>query len=487
MENIMERYDVVIIGAGVVGSAVARELSRYELSVAVLEKEEDVCSGTSKANSGIVHAGHDAKPGTNKARFNVEGSKMMPALAKELDFEFENNGSLVLCFDEADRYKLTELLERGRKNGVKELRIIEGDEVRRMEPEVTDEVVAVLLAPTGGIVCPFGLTIALAENACDNGVEFRFLTKVENIKKVETDFIVTTNKGEIKAKYIVNAAGINSDKVHNMVCEKEFEIKPSKGQYFILDKSQKDLVKHVLFQCPSKLGKGVLIAPTSHTNIIIGPNAESNSKISDKSTTFEGLNEVKEKISKTISDVPYWENINNFSGLRANSTESDFIIREAKSCKNFIDLAGIKSPGLASCAAIGLMCLDILKNIGVDFVEKENYIDSRKIIRIKHLSPEERAEKIKENPLYGNIICRCITVSEGEIIDSLKMPLPPRTLGAVKKRTGAGMGRCLGGFCGPKVLDIISRELDIKPEEVYNTNFGSYIITGKTKEGDQYV
>ena len=199
MENTMGSYDVVIIGAGVIGSATARELSRYELSVAVLEKEEDVCSGTSKANSGIVHAGHDAKPGTNKARFNVEGSKMMPELAKELDFEFENNGSLVLCFDEADRYKLTELLERGRKNGVKELRIIEGDEVRRIEPEVTDEVVAALLAPTGGIVCPFGLTIALAENACDNGVEFRFLTEAENIKKIDTDFIITTNKGEIRA------------------------------------------------------------------------------------------------------------------------------------------------------------------------------------------------------------------------------------------------------------------------------------------------
>ncbi|WP_455100175.1 FAD-dependent oxidoreductase [Parvimonas micra] len=480
-------YDIIVIGCGVIGASVAYELSKYNLKVLVLEKEIDVADGTTKANSGILHSGYDPEPGTLMAKLNVEGSKRIKELVKKLDVQYNECGSLVLAFNKEDEKTLEKLLDNGIKNGVENLRIIDKEEVEKLEPNINKTVTKALYSPGAGVIDPWELCIAMSQVAVSNGIEIKLNSEVVDIIKEDEKFIIKTDDNTYTSKYIVNAAGINSDKVHNMVCEKEFEIKPSKGQYFILDKSQKDLVKHVLFQCPSKLGKGVLIAPTSHTNIIIGPNAESNSKISDKSTTFEGLNEVKEKISKTISDVPYWENINNFSGLRANSTESDFIIREAKSCKNFIDLAGIKSPGLASCAAIGLMCLDILRNIGVDFVEKENYIDSRKIIRIKHLSPEERAEKIKENPLYGNIICRCITVSEGEIIDSLKMPLPPRTLGAVKKRTGAGMGRCLGGFCGPKVLDIISRELDIKPEEVYNTNFGSYIITGKTKEGDQYV
>ena len=426
-------YDIIVIGCGVVGASVAYELSKYDLKVLVLEKEIDVADGTTKANSGILHSGYDPESGTLMAKLNVEGSKRIKELVKKLDVQYNECGSLVLAFNKEDEKTLC---------------------------------------------------IAMSQVAVSNGVEIKLNSEVVDIIKEDEKFIVKTKDNTYTSKYIVNAAGVNSDKVHNMVCEKEFEITPSKGQYFILDKSQKDLVKHVLFQCPSKVGKGVLIAPTSHNNIIIGPNAESNSEISDKSTSFDGLNEVKDKVSKTISNIPYWENINNFAGLRANSTESDFIIREAKSCKNFVDLAGIKSPGLASCAAIGLMCLDILEKIGVEFVEKENYIDSRKIIRIKHLSSEERAKKIKENPLYGNIICRCITVSEGEIIDSLRMPLPPRTLGAVKKRTGAGMGRCLGGFCGPKVLDIISRELNIPPEEVYNTNFGSYIITGKTKESE---
>ncbi len=481
-------YDIIIVGCGVVGSNVAYELSKYNLKVLVLEKEIDVADGTTKANSGILHSGYDPEPGTLMAKLNVEGSKKIKELVKKLDVQYNECGSLVLAFDEEDEKTLEKLLDNGIKNGVENLKIIGKEEVERIEPNINKTVTKALYSKGAGVIDPWELCIAMSQVAVSNGVEIKLNSEVVSITKEDEKFIVNTKDSTYTSKYVINAAGVNSDKVHNMVCKEEFKIKPSKGQYFILDKSQKNLVKHVLFQCPSKVGKGVLIAPTSHNNIIIGPNAENNSEVSDKSTTFEGLAEVKEKVAKTISNVPYWENINNFSGLRANSTENDFIIREAESCKNFIDLAGIKSPGLASCAGIGLMCLDILKDIGVDFVKKDDYIDSRKVIRIKHLTPSERAEKIKENPLYGNIICRCITVSEGEIVDSLKMPLPPRTLGAVKKRTGAGMGRCLGGFCGPKILDIISRELNIPPEEVYNTNFGSYIITGKTKEeGEQNV
>ena len=312
MEDVVKSYDVVVIGAGVVGAAVARELSRYELKVAVLEKEEDVCSGTSKANSGIVHAGHDAKPGTNKAKFNIEGSRMMPELAKELDFEFENNGSLVLCFDDDDRYKLGELLERGNTNGVTGLKIIEGDEVRRIEPEVSEEVVAALYVPTGGIVCPFGLTIALAENACDNGVEFKFLTKVENVKKYEEGFVISTNKGEIKTKYIVNAAGVYADVIHNFVSDNKLKINPRKGDYCLLDKGLDGFVKHTVFQLPGKKGKGILVTPTVHGNPMLGPTA---TEIDDKEgneTTLAELDYVIEMSGKSVKNVPFRQIITSF-------------------------------------------------------------------------------------------------------------------------------------------------------------------------------
>lgn len=476
-------YDIVVIGCGVVGATVCYELSKYDLNVLVLEKEIDVADGTTKANSGILHAGYDPKPKTLMAKLNVLGSKLIKEAVKKLDIQYRECGSLVLAFNEEDEKVLEELLDNGIKNGVEDLKIIEKEEVFKLEPNINRTVTKALYSKGAGVIDPFELCIALSQVAISNGVKIKLNSEVVKISKEDDIFTIQTkNNDTYKSRYIINAAGLNSDKVHNMVCEKEFEIKPSKGEYFLLDKSQKNLVNHVIFQCPSKCGKGVLIAPTAHGNIIIGPNAQLNTPIDDKSTTIEGLNEVKEKIKKTIENIPYWDNINNFAGLRANSTESDFIIREAKSCKKFIDLAGIKSPGLASSMGIANMCLDILKDIGLNFKKKENYIDKRKVFRLRNLTDEERFEKIKENPLYGNIICRCITVSEGEIIDALKMPLPPRTLGAVKKRTGAGMGRCLGGFCGPKILNIISEHLNIPKEEVYNTCYGSFIVTEETKK-----
>ena len=430
-------YDIAIIGCGVIGSNVAYELSKYDLKVLVLEKEIDIAEGTTKANSGIIHSGYDPEPGTLMAKLNVEGSKRIKELVKKLDVQYKECGSLVLAFNQEDEKTLEKLLDNGIKNGVSNLRIVDKNEILKMEPNVSKNVSKALYSPGAGVIDPWELCIAMAQVAISNGVDIRLNSEVVGIEKNNNSFKIFTNSEEFKTKIIINSAGINSDLVHNMVCEKEFEIHPSKGQYYLLDKSQSGLVNHVLFQCPSKDGKGVLIAPTAHNNIIIGPNAESNSQRNDKSTTFDGLKDVREKINKTIPNIPYWENINNFSGLRANSSESDFIIRESKSCKGFVDLAGIKSPGLASCAAIALMCLDILDKMGVVFNKKIDYIDSRKIIRIKELPLSEKIMKIKENPLYGNIICRCITVSEGEIIDALSSPLPPRTLGAVKKRTGA--------------------------------------------------
>lgn len=482
MENFMGRYDVVIIGAGVVGSAVARELSRYELSVAVLEKEEDVCSGTSKANSGIVHAGHDAKPGSNKARFNVEGSNMMPELAKELDFEFENNGSLVLCFDEADRYKLTELLERGRKNGVKELRIIEGDEVRRIEPEVTDEVVAALLAPTGGIVCPFGLTIALAENACDNGVEFRFLTKVENIKKVETDFIVTTNKGEIKAKYIVNAAGVYADTMHNFVSSHKLQINPRKGDYCLLDKGLDGFVKRTVFQLPSSKGKGILVTPTVHGNPMLGPTATETEDKEGNETTAEDLAYVLEMSGKSVRDVPFRQIITSFSGLRAAEAGGDFVIGEAEDCEGFFDAVGIESPGLTSAPAIGKFLAEQIA-ARAEVKIKLSWNGKRKgVVKAALLSSEKRAELIKMSPKYGKIVCRCEEISEAEIIDAITRTLGATSLDGLKRRVRQGAGRCQAGFCTQRAMELLSEYAHIPLDKVTKNAPGSELLISKEDE-----
>ena len=266
-------YDVAVIGGGVIGCSTARELSRYDMKICLMEKEEDVCSGTSKANSAIVHAGYDAENGSWKARFNVEGNCMMEELSKELDFEFKRNGSMVLCFSEDDMGSLKCLYEKGVKNGVQGLSIISGDEARKMEPNLSEEVVAALYAPTGGIVCPFGLTIAMAENACENGVNFIMNTKVENIDKLEEGYALETSRGKITARFVVNAAGVYSDVFHNMVSEKKIHITPRRGDYCLLDKEAGDHVKNTIFQLPGKYGKGILVAPTVHGNLLIGPTA----------------------------------------------------------------------------------------------------------------------------------------------------------------------------------------------------------------------
>ena len=481
MENITKVYDVAIIGAGVSGTSVARELSKYELSVVVLEKDEDVCSGTSKANSGIVHAGYDAKPGTNKAKFNVLGSKMMPELAKELDFEFENNGSLVLCFDEEDRYKLAELLERGVKNGVQGLEIIEGDEVRRLEPEVSDEVVAALLVRTGGIVCPFGLNIALAENACDNGVEFSFLTKVENIKKEEDEFIISTNRGDIRSRYIVNAAGVYADVMHNFVSENKLKINPRKGDYCLLDKGLDGFVKHTVFQLPVKQGKGILVTPTVHGNPMLGPTA---TEIDDKEgneTTATELSYVLEMAGKSVKNVPFRQIITSFSGLRAAEAKGDFVIGEVEDCENFFDVAGIESPGLTSAPAIGrFVASEIAKKTGV--AVKANWNGKRKgIVKMASLSYEERAKLIKENPKYGKIVCRCEEISEGEIIDAITRTLGATSLDGLKRRIRQGAGRCQAGFCTQRAMELLSEYRNIPIENICKNVPGSEMLM--TKEG----
>ena len=475
-------YDVVIIGAGVSGSASARELSRYRVNACVIEKTEDVCSGTSKANSGIVHAGFDAPEGSLMAKLNVEGNLMMEELSKELDFPFKKNGSLVICLSEEDMPKLKELYDRGIRNGVKELKILNKEEVLELEPNITDDVYAALYAPTGGIVCPFGLNIALAENANTNGIEFRFNTEAQDIEKIDGGFIIKTNQGDIKTKYIVNAAGVYADKFHNMVSQNKINITARKGEYCLLDKTAGNHVSRTIFALPGKMGKGVLVSPTAHGNLIVGPTS---TDIDDKegvNTTREGLDTVIGKSSMNVKNIPMRQVITSFSGLRAHEDNHEFIIKELEDAKGFIDCAGIESPGLTSSPAIGKMVADILKE-KLNLEENPNFVGTRKgILDPNTLSLEERNQLIKEQPAYGNIICRCEMITEGEIIDAIRRPLGAKSLDGVKRRTRAGMGRCQAGFCSPKTMEILERELSISMFDITKAGGESNMVLGLVKD-----
>lgn len=475
-------YDVIIIGAGVCGSAAARELSRYNCKVCVIEKEADVCCGTSKANSGIVHAGYDAKNGSLMARLNVEGNKMMESLSKELDFLYKNTGSLVVCTKESDIERLEALKENGIRNGVENLSVItDREKLFEMEPNLADDVVAALYAPTAGIVCPFNLNIALAENAYTNGVEFFLNTKVEEIKKDGEMWKVETSEGVFEGKCVVNAAGVYADVFHNMVSEEKIHIQARKGEYYLLDKRVSDHVSRTIFALPGKYGKGVLVSPTVEGNLIVGPTAYD---IEDKEgidITQDGLNQVKTKAALSVKNVPLNQVITTFAGLRAHEDGGEFIIGEVKDAEGFFDCAGIESPGLSSCPAIGKYLSGLIsEKLGLD--ENPGFVAERKgITRIEKLSNEEYSNLIKENPEYGNIICRCETVSEGQIMEAINRPLGAKTMDGIKRRTRAGAGRCQAGFCSPKVLDIIARETGMSVFEVTKNGKGSELLTGYTK------
>lgn len=475
-------YDIIIIGGGVLGAAIARELSRYKAEICLVEKEEDVCSGTSKANSAIIHAGYDAVPGTLKAKLNVRGNEMMEELAKDLDFPFKRNGSLVLCRNEEDMPALQMLLERGTENGVKGLRILNKAEVLAMEPNAADNIHAALYAPTGGIVCPFELNIALAESAYMNGVAFRFQTEVQDIKKTPDGFALYTNQGKLETKCVVNAAGVYADKIHNMVSEKKLHIVPRAGEYCLMDKGTGSHVSRTIFTLPGKFGKGILVTPTIHGNLLIGPTAVDIEDKEGTNTTREGLRQVMEKAAVSVKNLPVSQIITSFAGLRAHAVQDDFIIGEAEDAEGFIDCAGIESPGLTSCPAIGEMTAELLRNkMGLE--EKDNFISTRKgILKPARLSKEDRIALIKEKPAYGNIICRCEMISEGEIIDAVTRPLGAKSIDGIKRRTRAGMGRCQSGFCLPGTMEILSREGKLDILDIGKSGKGSQLLTGRNKD-----
>ncbi len=474
-------YDVAIIGAGVIGSSIFRELTKYNLKVIVLEKEKDVSMGTSKANSAIVHAGYDPKEGTLMAKYNVAGNEMFEDLCKELSVPFKRNGSLILAFDEEDMETVKGLYENGTKVGVKGLRILGKDEVLEMEPNLSEEIKGALYAPTGGIVGPFEYTIALAENAVQNGGGLKLKKEVVSIEKNDT-FRIATQDGEVvEAKYVINAAGIYADKIHNLICKESFKIIPRSGEYFIMDKSQGNVVSHTIFQCPSKLGKGVLVTPTVHGNLLVGPDARDIEDKEDLGTIGEGLDAIRETSMRTTKKINFRESIRNFAGLRANPDTEDFIVEENDEVKGFIDVAGMKSPGLSSAPAIALGVVHILEKAGCKLEKKENFMAKRKQIHFMELSAQEKAELIKKNPQYGRIVCRCESITEGEIVDAIKRSFGVLSVDGIKRRCRPGMGRCQGGFCGPRVQEIISREYNVPLESVVLEKDNSYILVGKTK------
>lgn len=476
------KYDVIVIGAGVIGCAVARELSRYRLKVGVLEKEEDVCCGTSKANSGIVHAGFDAKSGSLMAELNVAGNQQMEQLCQELEVDFCRNGSLVLCFSREDLPRLEQLYQRGVANGVPGLRIVNQEELQELEPAGSKEAVAALYAPSGGIVCPFGLTIALAENASVNGVDFCFEREVTSIVRFQNQWRITAGGEYFDAECVVNAAGVYADVFHNMVSRQKLHITPRRGSYCLMDKEAGALVRHTIFQLPGEYGKGVLVTPTVHGNLMAGPTAVDITEKEGTNTSALELSQLCEKAKRSIPGLPLHQVITSFAGLRAHEDGGAFVIGEVADARGFIDCAGIESPGLTSAPAIGRMVSRMLaKRLSAE--ERTDFIAQRKgILDPRKLSREARAALIKEQPAYGSIVCRCEMITEGEILDAIRRPLGAKSLDGIKRRTRAGMGRCQSGFCAPKTMELLAREWGISIAEVTKSGKNSRMIAGVNKD-----
>lgn len=475
-------YDVTIIGGGVSGAAVAMYLSKYDIKCCLLEKENDVAVGTTKANSGIVHAGYDPEPDTLMARLNVRGSELIEELCKKMNIPYRKVGSMVISFGAKDEEHLHKLYDRGIANGVRGMELIDRETLLSREPNLSLEVTGALHASSAAVINPWRLCLAMCETAAENGVEICLECEVTSIEKIPGGFNITAGGKTYETRYIVNAAGLYADKIAELVGAKDFEIFPSKGQYYLLDTTSDWLVNSVIFQCPTELGKGVLVAPTAEGNIIIGPNAEKNSERDDVSTTREGLEFVAEAANKTTKKIDYRENIASFAGLRANSDKRDFIIGESALCRHFINVAGIKSPGLSCAPAIGEYVVEILEDCGLIMSAKNEWRYAKAPVCFASLSNEEKADICKRNPKYGNIICRCNTVTEGEILDTFNTHIKPRTLDGVKRRTGSVMGRCQGGFCGSKIHEIICKHYGIPAESVLWDRDETYIVAGKAGE-----
>lgn len=466
--------DIIVIGAGVVGCFIARELSKYNLDVLVVEKNSDVSEGISKGNSGIVHAGYNEKIGTLKAKLNIEGNKIFDDLSRDLQFPFKRNGAFILAFSDEEMKTLESLKENGEKLGVEGLEILTREEALNIEPNLNKEIVGVLNVKTSGIVSPYEMTIALAENAAENGVEFKLNSKVTSIEKISEGYKVTLNNKElVSGKIIINASGLEGAFLNNLVSMSKREINPVKGEYCLFDKVAGAMINKTLFQVPNKLSKGVLVTPTAEGNLLVGPNAVEGKTLE---TSREGIDEILDKSKKSLEELPVARILNTFSGIRPKTKGGDFIIEEVEDAKNFINVIGIDSPGLTAAPAIGVYVVNMIKE-RLDLVEKKNFKKTReKIVRFAELSLEEKNKLIKEKPAYGHMVCKCEFITEGEIVEAIHRPIKALTVDAIKRRTRASMGGCQGIGCTLPISKILSRELGIDISDINKNSEGSPVI-----------
>lgn len=478
--------DVIIIGAGITGCAAAYYLSRYQLKVLVVEQGSDVAIASSRANSGIVHAGYDPQPGTLMADLNVQGNAMYPSLCRDLDVPFRGNGSLVVA-RAGQEGQLETLLRRGRANGVTDLTILGRDDVLNREPNLFPEVMAALFAPTAGIVSPWEMTLGLAQVAASNGVAFMFNTRVTGVLTEEDSIVgLETTAGKLAGKVVINAAGVHADLLATMAGAERYDIQPRKGEYLLLDKELDGWVKHTVFPLPTLVSKGTLVLPTVEGNILAGPTAVDVQDREDVSTTLEGLAEVRAAALRLFPSLPMNRVITSFAGLRAVPGDGDFVIRSSARIRGWLDAGGIQSPGLTAAPAIGQKLAALVGGF-IPCQEKQEYGTRRSVLRLRDMPLGDRQDWIQRNPQYGRIICRCEGVSEGEIIDALHSPVPATTMDGIKQRTRAGGGRCQGGFCQPRLLRIMARELGISPQEISKTGPGSELVVAALAKGGSDV
>ncbi|MBO5892450.1 MAG: FAD-dependent oxidoreductase [Oscillospiraceae bacterium] len=477
-------YDVIIVGAGVIGAMAARELSKYQLKVCLLEKENDVACGASKANSGIIHGGYDPEPGTLKAKMNTEGIELLYEAAKELHVPHKNNGSLVLAFSEKEDETVRALYERSLINGIAGLSVISGDRARELEPNLSDKVTSALLVPNAGIICPYALTIAAVGNAMDNGVELKRNFAVAAIEKAAQGYTVSSADGQsVTGKFVLNCAGGYSDKVAAMVGDDGYTIVPRAGEYLLLDKTEGSRVSYTIFQVPSEEGKGILVSPTADGNLLTGPTAAKVATPDSREITAEGIEQVQRLAAKSVPSVNFRQVITSFTGVRSSGTTGDFIMEPSKKAPGVVHLVAIESPGLTCCVAIARYAVELLQGQGLSLEAKAAWDGTREDTHaFRDMSDEEKDAFIQKNPDYGRIVCRCEQISEGEIRDAIRRNPQARDMDGVKRRTRSGMGRCQGGFCGPYVMRLIAEELGIPMEQVTKNGGDSRMVTERIGE-----
>lgn len=479
----MQKMDVVIVGAGAVGCAVARELSKYEISVIVVDQNEDVGGDASKSNSAIIHTGYDASPGTLESQLVVAANPMYDKIAEDLDVPFARIGAVLPAITEEQYEQLPGIQEKAFRNRVYDVEFKTREELLEMEPNLNPEVKGGLYISRESIIDPFILVQAYAENACANGVEFRLGTQVTGIETEQGKIKrVLTTAGEIETKYVINCAGLHCDDIAAMVGKADYKVVPRKGQFFILDKNTSCKVQHIVLPIPTKVTKGKLMCPTIHGNMLVGPTAEDQESKVDKSTTARGLESITADVRNLVPNVNIRDTITQYSGLRPNRVPEGLHFDMYDDLEGYINLSGVRSTGLTLSAAMGKYVVQQMQYHGAGLIFKNNFVEKRKgIVKFSECSREEQERLIQENPLYGNVICRCETITEAEILQAIHRPLGARSMDAVKRRVRAGMGRCQAGFCGPKVLEILARELGCDPTQINKNNPGSYMVTGKTR------